>query len=356
LFGPTTWNSAGLETISTDVFQQALARGKPVYDRYTLRRYVEEDSRLIDEMRPDVIVGDFRISLSVSARKAKLPYINITNAYWSPYASPDWVAPVMPVSRYLGPRASSSLFRAVRPVAFAAHAKPLNDVRKLHGFTPLPSDVRYAYTDGDVTLYADLPGLIPLRHQPPSHRQLGPVHWSPTLSMPSWWDNLPDGRGLVYVNLGSSGQLRLLPAILDALASEHYIVVVATAGRSLDIAKRNNVYEAPFLDGAAFARRAVLVVCNGGSPATQQAILSGAPVLGIPSNLDQFLNMGYVERAGLGISCRADEASVTSIRACFRRVVDDPKLLQAAASISQKTDLEETDRAFRSAIASLYPA
>ena len=50
----------------------------------SLDRYVEEDLRLIDSFRPDVVVGDFRVSLAISARKARIPYVNVTNAYWSP--------------------------------------------------------------------------------------------------------------------------------------------------------------------------------------------------------------------------------------------------------------------------------
>lgn len=47
----------------------------------TLRKYVEADLRVLDEIAPDLVVGDLRISLSVSARLAGIPYIAIANAY-----------------------------------------------------------------------------------------------------------------------------------------------------------------------------------------------------------------------------------------------------------------------------------
>ena len=41
---------------------------------------------MLAEIAPDLVVGDLRVSLSVSARLAGIPYVAIANAYWSPYA------------------------------------------------------------------------------------------------------------------------------------------------------------------------------------------------------------------------------------------------------------------------------
>ena len=82
--------------------------------------------------------------------------------------------------------------------------------------------------------------------------------------------------------------------------------MVATAGAPLS-STPNNVYSADYLPGDAAARRAALVVCNGGSPTTQQALACGRPVLGIATNLDQYLNMQTLERAGVGLCLRSDE-------------------------------------------------
>ena len=54
---------------------------------------------MIREVEPDVVVGDFRLSLSVSARVAGVPYLAITNAYWSPYARQRFPLPELPVVR-----------------------------------------------------------------------------------------------------------------------------------------------------------------------------------------------------------------------------------------------------------------
>src|SRR5437588_11789567 len=55
-----------IESIPCEQFLGALAKGAPVYDTATLRSYVGEDLAVIREFTPDLIVGDFRLSLSVS--------------------------------------------------------------------------------------------------------------------------------------------------------------------------------------------------------------------------------------------------------------------------------------------------
>jgi UDP:flavonoid glycosyltransferase YjiC (YdhE family) len=62
-----------LHSISSAQFLGALAAGKPVYDVATLQTYVEEDRRLLERLRPDVVIGDFRLSLAVSARCWRCP-------------------------------------------------------------------------------------------------------------------------------------------------------------------------------------------------------------------------------------------------------------------------------------------
>ena len=67
-------------SISSTEFLNALAKGSPLYSKHTLERYVEDDLKLIDQIKPDLIVGDFRLSLSVSARLRQIPYATISNA------------------------------------------------------------------------------------------------------------------------------------------------------------------------------------------------------------------------------------------------------------------------------------
>ena len=107
-------------------FIDNLAKGRPVFDFDTLKRFTEEDEALLAALRPDLVIGDFRITLSISARRQQVPYATITNAYWSPAFTPHFVVPNLPMVPILGVGLSQAIFDLVRPLAFAVHAHPMN--------------------------------------------------------------------------------------------------------------------------------------------------------------------------------------------------------------------------------------
>lgn len=323
-----------IDTIPSTQFEAALAAGKPVYDTATLRAYVKEDLRLIEAFCPDAVVGDFRLSLAVSAAVAGVPYLNLTNAYWSPYARLRFPVPELPLTRMLGVRLGQVLFSLARPFAFAHHAVALNRVRREYGLPGLGHDLRRTYTHGDHTLYADIPTLVATPDLPPNHHFLGALLWSPDVVRPSWWDTLGQERPLVYVTLGSSGRSDLLPVVLEALAGLPVTVMAATAGRVELPCVPSNAHVADFLPGEAAAARAHLVICNGGSPTTQQALTVGVPVLGIPNNLDQHLNMQAVAAAGAGMVLRAGHATIASVAAAAASLLNEQRFTQAAARLA----------------------
>lgn len=328
------WRIRPISSIGSERFLAALAKGRPIYDLPTLRDYAREDLAVIDEIRPDLVVGDFRLSLSVSARVAKVPYMTVTNAYWSPYARQRFTLPEHPLIPLLGLPVAQALFNLVRPLAFAYHALPLNRLRREYRLPLLGPDLRKVYTDADVTLYADVPELVPTWDLPSHHHYLGPVLWSPPGEKPDWWEKLPNDRPVVYVTLGSSGQGYLLPMVLSALDGLPLTVIAATAGRSSPI-RTGNAYVADYLPGMEAAARASLVICNGGSPTSQQAFAAGVPVLGIAGNLDQFLNMAAACSFGAARLLRSDQAAPDLIRRYAQTLLDTPAFSEAASRLSR---------------------
>jgi UDP:flavonoid glycosyltransferase YjiC (YdhE family) len=323
-----------LDSIEPGVFLAALAGGRPLYDAATLRRYVEADMEAITRFRPQLVVGDFRLSLSISARRAGVPYVSIASAYWSPhYTPPRWPVPTLPITRALPIGLAQPLFTAARPFAFVAHCGPLNAARRHFGQPPLPRDLRRVYTDADWVAYTDLPELFPTAGLPHTHRFVGPALWEPALPVPAWWEQVPTDRLVVYVTLGSSGDAGLMPAIAEALAALPVSVLLATAGAPAPAGCPPNVFAAPYLPGLQASARAQLVICNGGNLTTYQAVAGGAPVLGICGNLDQFLNMQAFERAGAGRTLRADRFSPHDFSRTVGAMLDDVRCREAAAAL-----------------------
>ncbi len=323
-----------LWSIPPQQFMAALARGAPVYDYRTLERYVEDDLELLDEIQPDLVVGDFRLSLAVSAALRKCPYAAVTNAHWSPYSAwRSFPLPQHPAARLLGVEPASLLFSLIQPLVFRLHAIAFNRLRRRHGLPPL-GNLQHAYTHGDYTLYADTPGLVPTTGLPDNHIYLGPLIWSPPLPLPDWWSELPGDRPLLYLTLGSSGRVDLLPQLVAVLAGMPVSTVIATAGREVVEPVPGRVWVADYLPGLAVARQASLVICNGGSATVYQALAEGVPVLGIASNMDQHLTMRAVEECGAGILIRAEKTKPDGFRRMVLALLGVPTYQDAAAKIA----------------------
>lgn len=335
-----------IHSISSKQFLQALADGKPVYDQATLSGYVEQDLQLLNQIKPDIVVGDFRLSLSISARLAGVPYISLINAYWSPYVRQQYTVPSLPLTRFLPIPLANALFKLARPLAFALHTIPLNRVRRQHGLPSLGWDLNRVYTDADYTLYADVPQLFHPESMPANHAFIGPVLWSPPQAFPPWWDSLPADRPIVYVTVGSSGHGALLPAALKALAGLPVTVLAATVGRVVLDQVPDNVRAADFLPGEEAARRSALVICNGGSPTSHQALAAGVPVVGIASNLDQFLNMQGIVAAGAGALLRADRFDGAQLKQAVEGLLATPAAATAARQLQSVFDSYKASEAF----------
>lgn len=325
------WRRVDLDSVAPADFNDRLARGAPVYSAETLARYAQEDVALIAAERPDVVVGDFRLSLSVSARVAKVPYLAIANAYWTPLAPPRYPMPVLPLSRALPLPLARTLFAIGRPIAFHQHCGPMNKLRRAHGLPGFGNDLRRAYSDCDHLLLPDVPALFPQVQLGAGASWIGPLAWSPPVALPAWWDEpIPSGHRVVYLTLGSSGPPAALAQVLAALADVPLRVMVSTAGAEAPAHMPANARLARYLPGDATAARAQLVICNGGSLTVQQALASGVPVLGLASNMDQFLNMAPLEAAGAGLTMRTDRLTPDGVRAACQALLHTPGPASAA--------------------------
>jgi UDP:flavonoid glycosyltransferase YjiC (YdhE family) len=272
-----------------------------------------------------------RPSLALSARLEKVPSAIVMNAYWSPYAQRHSILPELPLTRIIPPRFLTGIFRLTEPFAHAHHARPINTVRREFGLPPLPPDLRVVYTDGDWVLYPEVPEFIPTPGRPENHVYVGACDWTARVEQPPWWAALrSEPRPIVFVSLGSSGPLRVVPALIRALASLGAAVVIATSGRHLP-GLPPGWYTAPLLPFTETARLAKVVISHGGSGGLYPALAAGTPVLGIPSNADQHLSTAVLagHRAGLGV--RVEEASARRLRDAIESLLTEPTYSSAAA-------------------------
>ncbi len=241
-------------------------------------------------------------------------------------------------SRLFGVRLVKRAYRLERPLFFALQCMPLNRVRRKHGLPSLSLNLCRIFTDGDQTLYADIPELQPTYNRPDNHQYLGLVLWSPSGERGGGGGSARGRRRGVAGPPGApggGGGRNLLQVVLNGLADLPVTVIAATADRSdLDNIPAN-AYVADYPPGEAAAARSDVVICNGGSLTTQQALVAGVPVLGIASNLDQHLNMQAIEAAGAGLLLRTERLKARSVSAAVRQLLDRPGYRQSAQELAE---------------------
>ncbi|HEY3592413.1 MAG TPA: hypothetical protein VGL13_01005, partial [Polyangiaceae bacterium] len=61
----------------------------------------------------------------------------------------------------------------------------------------------------------------------------------------------------------------------------------------------------------------------------------GKPVLGLPSNLDQYLAMTAIEQASAGVLVRSDRADAPSLKQAMERLLESPELRAGARAMGE---------------------
>jgi UDP:flavonoid glycosyltransferase YjiC (YdhE family) len=327
-----------LRTIASSQFLDALDAGAQTYTAADFAAYIEAERALYAEVKPDLIVADFRLTVAVSGEQAGIPQATLVNAYWSPYAIHNSYEPVGEPARLKARRQLGALKRSLlggQPPSNDPETAALNEARQGIGLKPLKDWYEIACT-GTYTLYAEPPDLIPMRRLPASHRFIGPVLWAPDPPEALWWNSWDPSRPIIYVTLGSTGAAGCVAEIVRQLAELPISVLVSTAGRVelSDVAA--NVFVADYLPGLECARLASVAVCNGGSGTAYQAVANATPVVGLWTNPDQQLSMKVLAQAGAGLSHPAAELAAETVQALVGRALEDPDLRQGAARLAKQ--------------------
>lgn len=330
--------SIEINCIDPILFSTIVDKAAPIYSYEKYSEHIDEDLKIIDQIKPDMVFGDFRHSLSVSCRIKKIKYINITNAYWSPRIKLRLPIPEAPIIRLLGLDFYKVFFDYFTPFFTKFNlflmAVKLRHLTKLAGLKFF--DYRDIINDGDVTLFCETPQMVPLKMLASNEFFIGPVTWTSESQLPDWWEKLDENKSKVFISLGSSGNLSILPLLISTISKMDWQVIVALSGRSVKIDIHKNLFVADYLPLEKILNVSSIVICNGGSPMTHLAFSYGKPVVGIVSNNDQLLNMIHVENRKAGVMLRYWNLTETSILEAFNKVINQEIFTNSAKAIQNE--------------------
>ncbi len=156
---------------------------------------------------------------------------------------------------------------------------------------------------------------------------------------PKWISELPEGRPVVHVTLGTTEANRtpgLYRTLVDALRGEPYEVVVSM-GRDFAPdetgAPAGNVRVERYVDHAALLPRCTVVVSNGGYGTLMASLAHGLPSVIVPIQADQPRNASQAAHLGFAEVVTRPSWTVDAIRAAVRRVLDSPHYAERARDV-----------------------
>jgi MGT family glycosyltransferase len=314
--------------------------------RQQCERSVESDIAVIDEVRPDVAVGDMHWSLCTSARTRGVPYVAITNAAWTRhYAEPIRAPAGHFTTRILGKRVTERIFPAVKSLILAYWARGYSDLRRRYRLPQVRS--LYDLIEGDLTLLADIPEFGSTVGRPDHVRYVGPIPWHADIPVPPWLKTLDRSRPTLYFTLGSTGDAQFFEEAVRVFGGTRYQVMITTGGISADLgAVPDNIFIEPYAPGDALMKVSDAVVSHGGNGTVYQALGNGVPVIGFPFIFDQEINMQRVESLGAGLSLWRSQYVPGTLKRAVETVLGDPQYRERCRFLQRRCrDYEGARRA-----------
>lgn len=326
-------------SVSEKQFLDAIAQGKHPYTDEILKLYVDEDLRLLNTIKPDLVIGDMRLTLHVSTKLENIPYINISNSTWDSSAVLPNLVPELPVVKFFGVTISQMVYSVIRDDILSKLAVPFNNLAKNFGIKEYGSfyDV---LTSSDYTIYGDLKSLVNFSEVKPSKVNIGALVYSMNLSGSVPFELPKKSKPRVILTLGSSGPSHHLQDMVNSLAELDIELVVATSGKKVIVPTKGNVVLAEYLQFDKVLTEADLLIFNGGSGTGYLGLSNGVPLLCIPSNIDQHQFSYTMAQRGAASIIRSDKISMRKLKSKVEQMLSDSKIKLAALLIANEMSKE----------------
>jgi MGT family glycosyltransferase len=274
--------------------------------RQSLNEHIQAELHLLDQVRPDVVVNDFRLTLYISARLRQIPVISLVGGrYLYQYAAKPFKAsrthPSYPIlKRILGEKGADAVVPNLQRWALRYKMRPFYHLSQHYGLEP-KKDL-WDFLVGEYNLILDTELLGPANGLPENFRRVGPIAWTPRIPLPDWIKTLDRTRPVIYITMGSTGHPRLFRAMLEVLADAAYTVIMSTGGQVEipDASLPKNFRVAKYVPGEQIMELADLVIFHGGAGTGYQAIATGTPAIVIATHLEQEFVGEVLEEQGAG--------------------------------------------------------
>lgn len=270
------------------------------YDYDLTKRCVEEELKLFNKVKPDLVLADWRIPASTSCELAGIPLAVILNAAWTNYYSVRIRAVEhFVVTKLLGKRIATWIAPWLKSFVITFDIRPINRFRREKGLKAHKN--LWDVMRGDLNLLPDIPEYAPTKDLPSNFHYIGPIVWEPEIEAPDWLEKLDSEKSIIYFTMGSTGHARFFEQAIEIFGHSEYQCIMTTGGMADLKNIPENFFVADYAPGSKIMEKSDVVVCHGGNGTIYQAMSEGVPIIGIPTMHDQEFNLQRIEDLGIGI-------------------------------------------------------
>ena len=286
-------------------------------DEQYFTRLVESRLRIVQELKPDILLTQFCPPTEIIARITGIPLVCVTQSCWHPKGkSLTWWKP------------QRMDYARVTPV--------VNTILKKHGATPI--ERMEDLNSGNLTIIPGFP-------------EFDPVHDEVLYTGPLQWDSRPIMNGakydlssfdpkntiLVYTghlyDTGGDSGILILEKIVEALANSKYNVLITTGlGQQLDKEKyaAPNIHLLDWLPINKAIDHCGLFIHHGGHGSCMAAVLHGVPSLVIPTFQEREYNARQLNLLGLADFILPHELTAAALRSKIESCLSNRSLFANA--------------------------
>ena len=261
---------------------------------------VKEEMKLLEKVKPDLVLADWRLSIGTSCELAGIPLAVIMNSAWTNYYTVKVNAPEhLDITQLLGKKIATWLMPWIKDFILSYDIRPINKFRRFKGLKPLNNF--WDVIKGDLNLLVDIPEYGPTENLPSNFHYVGPIFWEPEGQAPDWLIKLDINRPTIYFTMGSTGNPSFFERAIETFGNSKYQCIVTTAGMIELTNVPDNFFVVDYAPGSKIMEKSDIVVCHGGNGTIYQAMSKGVPIIGIPTMHDQEFNLDRVVDLGIGI-------------------------------------------------------
>ncbi len=327
--------------------------GKPgvrMHSPDEVRRGVRAEAEFLRRTGARLAVIGFTLTAYLSSRVAGIPLAASHGGSYVPPVFERGLAPApttmaIPGTEWLPAWLKRKLANA-GPERLTGPVKFLNEVARELGVEPLPTLA--ALMLGDLTLVTDVPDVLGIPRadlegwqpkRPSAYRPgtrlvyVGPIFARLDVPVPPPVEAFLDGsRPTAYVVL-SSTTAEVLRAVVARVRDAGLRVIVGATIHDFGPTTDPDVVVHGILPSHVIMPRVDVAVTMGGQGTVQTAMVSGTPLVGIPLQPEQELNVDLAVRHGMGLAVAPRHADTTRLTDAVRRVVSERSFRESAGRV-----------------------